>query len=354
MHIYNLDTYQVVVSETYDIGKLYLELTSRCNFECEMCFRHNFTDSFGDMNDQVVDRVKQGIEDMPKLESVVFGGMGESLLHPRTSELISFVKAKGISVTVSTNGHFLSQFIDCFVENKVNRVVVSFEPGEVGHPPEEQLWDAIAALAKRRDEKGLYIPMISLELVVTKANVQEIDSLRMKIIDSGIGEVLINNLLPINEKMSRLTLYPDNEPDIIKKFRTNLSGKFIAFAPNFEIKTERNCSFVDSKAAVVRWDGEVAPCYRFMHAGCEIVLDKEKEIIPVSFGNVLNKSLKDIWNEREYVWFRYCVQNSRYPSCIDCDLRDGCQYTEDTASDCWGTENTCADCLWERGIIVCP
>ncbi|MCP4197176.1 MAG: tungsten cofactor oxidoreductase radical SAM maturase [Proteobacteria bacterium] len=354
MHTFDFETYQVVVKENVSINKIYLELTGACNFECKMCFRHSFSEPLGDMSDALVDKIKRSITQLPNLRKIVFGGIGEPLMHPRLPELISFVKKRGIHVTVSTNGYLLGDFIDCFVDNKVDRIVVSYEYGDIGHPKEDVLWDKIRALAKKRDQIESYWPFICLELVVHKANIGELTTLTPLIEDASIHEVVISNLMPIDEALSELTLYPGKEPKKIAEFRNSLPANILTSTANFELKTERNCNFVDNNAIVIRWDGEVAPCYRFLHSATEVVEGKKKEIVAFSFGNILTTSLKKIWNKRESAWFKYCVANSLYPSCIDCALHDGCQYTENTLSDCWGSDNSCGDCLWERNIIFCP
>jgi tungsten cofactor oxidoreducase radical SAM maturase len=354
MHTFDFENYQVTVKENLNINKIYLELSSACNFECKMCFRHSFSEPLGDMSDALVDKIKRTMAQLPNLEKVVFGGIGEPLMHPRLPELISFVKKRGIHVTVSTNGYLLGDFIDCFVDNKVDRLVISYESGDIGHPKEDILWERMRDLAKKRDQIESYWPFICLELVVHKANVDELTALTPLIKNASIHEVVISNLMPIDEALSELTLYPGEEPKKIAEFRNSLPANILTSTANFELKTERNCNFVDNNAIVIRWDGEVAPCYRFLHSATEVVEGKKKEIVAVSFGNLRTTSLKKIWNKRESAWFKYCVANSLYPSCIDCTLHDGCQYIENTLSDCWGSDNSCGDCLWERNIIVCP
>jgi MoaA/NifB/PqqE/SkfB family radical SAM enzyme len=96
------------------------------------------------------------------------------------------------------------------------------------------------------------------------------------------------------------------------------------------------------------------PCYRFLHDGQEIVQGKEMELHARSFGSLLEDSLEDIWNGRDYIWFRYTVENALYPSCVDCTLREGCEYLRDSDGNCWGSSPSCGNCLWSRKIIMCP
>ena len=196
-------------------------------------------------------------------------------------------------------------------------------------------------------------------MVVTSENIHDLPRITSLLRGSGVGEVILSNLLPATEEHKKLVLYPFPEPDEVTAFKNDLFQHILRDrisynTPHFEIYTERSSNFIENKAVVIRWDGEVAPCYRFLHSRNEIVLDKIKTVKASSFGNLQEKSLLDIWNEQKYTWFRFTVHNSLYPSCIGCPFRDGCNFIESTEADCWGNENSCADCLWSRGIVKCP
>jgi MoaA/NifB/PqqE/SkfB family radical SAM enzyme len=75
------------------------------------------------------------------------------------------------------------------------------------------------------------------------------------------------------------------------------------------------------------------------------VFKREKTVMKHSFGNLNENSIMDIWNSNEYSKFRDIVHNNQYPSCIDCDLVDGCDLVKDTITDCYTAAPSCADCL---------
>lgn len=359
MHVYDLQDTQIILRKTDNIQKLYLEVSSQCNFACEMCFRHSFSTPFGSMSEELLNKVRDEIETLPGLKEIVLGGLGEPLLHPQINELISFIKSKGISVTITTNGALLESFIDFFIEQEVDKIVLSFETGDIGHANENYLFNTIENIKQKKDRLKKNHPVISISMVVTRENIHDLAHIAKRIRNSDTREVLLSNLLPANEEHRELVLYPMPEPDEIKTFKTDLFrnillDKVSCNSPAFEIKTERSCDFIENRSLVVRWDGEVSPCYRLLYSRNEIILNNTKEIKACSFGNIREQSLLDIWNGREYTWFRFTVHNSRYPSCIDCPLRDGCEFVESTKADCWGNENSCADCLWARRFVKCP
>ncbi|XMB67126.1 SPASM domain-containing protein [Mycoplasmatota bacterium zrk1] len=73
-----------------------------------------------------------------------------------------------------------------------------------------------------------------------------------------------------------------------------------------------------------------------------------------SFGNISKDTLKNVYNSNEYQNFRTSVELNKFPSCVDCDLQDGCSFIDTTECDCLSYEQpTCGDCLWNRNIIRC-
>jgi len=359
MHTYNLQDTQIIIRKTNNIRKVYVELSSECNFNCEMCFRQSFSTDAGTMSQALLNRVQTEIETLPKLREVVLGGLGEPLLHPNIKELISFLKQRDIRVTITTNGALMEPLVDFFIKEEVDKVVISFETGDIGHSNEKEVFNTTRRITREKERLHRTRPSIVMFMVVTRENIRDLSRIQGVLRKSGVKDIILSNLLPATEEHQKLVLYPFPETDEVKAFKAGfllniLLDRMLCHTPHFEANTERSCDFIENHALVIRWDGEVAPCYRFLHSRNEIVLDKIKVISPCLFGNIREKSLLDIWNERRYTWFRFTVHNSRYPSCIDCPFRDGCNFIESTEADCWGNENSCADCLWTRGIVRCP
>ncbi len=359
MHIYNLQDAQIILRNTDNIRKVYVELSSECNFDCEMCFRHSFATPIGSMSEKLLKKIQTEIATLPQLEEVVLGGIGEPLLHPRLKDFILSLKQSGLSITITTNGVLLEPFIEFFLEQEINNIVISFETGDIGHSNENYVFDMIKKIAQKKEQLRKEIPSISIFMVVTRENIRALAQISRSLQGSGVSDVILTNLLPANRGQENLVLYPMLELEEVtafknELFRNILLDKIRCKAPLFEVNTERACDFIDKYALVIRWDGEIAPCYRLLHTRNEIVLNNIKDVKACSFGNVLKESLLDIWNTRKYAWFRYIVHTSRYPSCLDCPLRDGCEFIESTTADCWGNENSCADCLWARRIVKCP
>lgn len=176
--------------------------------------------------------------------------------------------------------------------------------------------------------------------------------------NSGATTILISNLLPYTYELVRQVLYfngSDVASDVIlEASKRAIASKIRLLTPYFELKTQRSCNFIEKGSCVVTWDGDVCPCYNFMHTYPCIINGRKKMIHKVSFGKLNNQSLKDIWLSSKYVRFRITVKNFSFPSCTDCEFQEFCWFVEENLMDCWGNSPSCADCLWARKIIQCP
>ncbi len=353
--IFNIKGNQIILNDDDNIKRVYIELTNACNFSCKMCFKNTFVEPEGYMSKDTIENLKNSLKELPNLKEVVLGGIGESLLHKDLKEIVSFLKDElGVYVILATNGFLLDRFIDFLLEKQVDNIVVSADDTSIGHLHNNIVYKTIKKMVDKRRKLLLDKPVVSVEIVVDKESIGNLAEVVTTFMGAGIRDVIISNLLPIDETYLDRTLYPSDDKNILNELIEVGQGNISMTLPYFNIKTERKCNFVDKKALVVRWDGKVAPCYRFLHTAQEFVLGRKKQIYAHTFGDVNKESLYEIWNKRDYKWFRFTVDNSMYPSCLDCNFNEMCNFVKDTEVDCWGGSPSCADCLWSRNIVICP
>ncbi len=353
--VFNIKNNQIILNDDYQIKRVYIELTNACNFKCKMCFKNTFVEPEGYMNYETIENLKAQLKQISSLKEVVVGGIGESLLHPDLKDVLIFLKKDlDVYVILQTNGFLLSKYTKFMLDLLIDNIIVSIDNTDVGHPSDSLIYKTIKEMNGTRLKEKKDKPVFSIEIVIDKYSLNGLDKTIKEYIEAGVKDVIISNILPIDRSMVDRTLYPSSEKDILKDVIKVTQGVVSSTLPYFEIKTERKCNFVDRKALIVRWDGEVAPCYRFLHTAKEYVLGREKTIYAHTFGNINSENILDIWNKREYKWFRFIVENAIYPSCIDCNFNESCDFVKDTSVDCWGNEPSCADCLWSRNIVICP
>ena len=362
MHTFHFDDAIINIPRRRDMRYLYVEITNRCNLKCEMCFKQYWEDEEGDMPYSLFIKLMDDASEFDDLRLVYFGGIGEPTVHPRFMDMAREVKKRGHALGFSTNGFLLTdKMMEQLVEMPVDLIYLSLDslpvqPTEIGHIVPGVTLKRIKKLVERKRRRKSELPHIGVEVVLTKENYRDMGNIARVLGEYGIDALLFSNLIPVNERHAKLILYDgsvDIEPYLDELRRRAYSG-FYLHIPEFRLRTERHCDFVEKKVAVVRWDGEVSPCYRFLHTYPEFVFGRKKMVYAHSFGNIKEKSLGEIWSSEDYAWFRFIVKNAIYPSCTDCPLVEACSYVEDTRRDCWGNEPSCGDCLWARRITLCP
>lgn len=343
------------------IEKVYLELTNRCNLNCAMCYRHAWDYETADMSTEALDQCLQEIRDMSSIKEVVLGGIGEPTYGAEAQRVMKALKGK--YVTLTTNGTIMHPSMLETIVECVDHLVVSIDGAhEVFYSIRqfslEVILDNIRALNQLKKERGSKTPTISIQMVISKTNQDQM----VQVIDIAVAlqasQVIFSNILPTTMEDHALVLYKHHENIEVQKLFQGIrnyafgKGMEIKF-PAYELKTERRCRFVEDHTLVITASGDIAPCYRFSHDGSEVVFGRKKEISAHTFGNIRERSLIAIWESPAYEAFRSTVYNNHYPSCIDCDLVDGCDMVRSTNSDCYGVAPSCADCLWSRKMVYC-
>ncbi len=359
----NFDDYRVVIPRKRDLKRLYVEITNRCNLNCRMCFRNFWNCDLGEMSLEQFRVIIDELSEFPELETIYLGGIGEPTVHPDFLQIIRLVKESGYRLEFGTNGTLLSTLEKELVGYGVDRVVVSIDAPQpdiymnIRGTEFSNVVENVMALQKAKVARGKSLPEVALEAVVMKSNIHVLHKLLPLAYKLGINQLLFTNLMPFDTSLSSEIVYNGSVDctELVDGLSTDI-GKYkvrLDF-PRFDLQTERICRFMETKSAVIRWDGEVAPCYRFLHSYTEYIFGRVKKVLAHSFGNVFERGLQNIWTDADYITFRYMIKNSLYPSCTDCSLRDVCDFAKDTDYDCWGTHPSCGDCLWARGLIQCP
>lgn len=350
-----------------DVRKVYLEPSTRCNLHCRTCVRNVWEDPLEDMSAATFDRVVDGLQGLPDLQEVVFGGYGEPFAHPRILDFLAAVKGLGVKIAISTNGLLLDEArARALVELGVDGITVSLD----GVDPEiyadvrrggnlRAVMQNVEALNQIKAERGATLPRLGIEFVALKQNEAQIPDLPDAAQRLGANRVLVTHVLPHTPEMADEALYGRDERSPLPAIRgwAVKSSDWLLWGivdlPRMNWGAERRCRFVGSNALVVGWDGGVSPCYALAHSYPYTIFGRRKEVSRYTFGDVNEQQLAAIWMSDDYVRFRAEVRRFNFPSCVDCDLRDTCDIAESNDG-CWGWCPSCADCLWAQDIVRCP
>lgn len=134
---------------------------------------------------------------------------------------------------------------------------------------------------------------------------------------------------------------------------TNIELILPTILPDF---LERQCPYHHANAAVIRSDGSVVPCFKYLWDHKSYLNDHERINSSYSFGNILQDSFQHIWHSDKYQKFRSKMDkmNKSIPYCGDCGLSsNNCFYAIEDTSDCWGNEPFCSECPYSLNLTKC-
>ncbi|MEA1959279.1 MAG: radical SAM protein [Chloroflexota bacterium] len=370
------------------LAKLYIEPTNQCNLNCTTCIRNTWEEPLGMMSGAVFERIVDGLKDFSPPPSITFGGFGEPLFHPQIVDMVRRAKGLGSRVELITNGTLLTREMSSkLVRAGIDLLWVSLD-GATQESYEDvrlgaELPQVIENIAGFRDaiqrEGGVLmspigpLTLFSTELgivfVAMKRNIADLPA----VLDIGrrfdAKRFMVTNVLPYTREMSGQMLYHfmrqpgGNLPRLsLPKIESGgIPSEMIADAvrrmditwAGFDPEAARDrCPFIEGGVGAMAWDGNLSPCLPLMHTHTSYLIDYERHSRRYVVGNIMEKSLRDLWLDREHIAFRRRVQSFDFSPCTYCG---GCELSVDNEEDCAGnTFPTCGGCLWAQGLIQCP
>jgi len=288
-----------------DIKKLYIEVTTKCNFACVTCIRSSWEEEYAHMEWETFERIMESINELPELEGVFFGGFGEPMMHPRLFDMIKQVKERGLKAEMITNGSYLTEaVINQIIDLNLDGIFVSFDSPKAEEFNEirpgadfNNVYDNVVNLQRIKENRKTKKPDLGIEFVAMKKNFSRLPELTRLAWDLNASQVIISNLLPYHESMKDEIVYDMDDTgcmfgldSLLFAVRARLSA--------MKLRTERYCKFIKDKSMSINFRGDVSPCYALMHSYKCYVYGREKQMNPCYLGNVNIKTLKEIWLER--------------------------------------------------------
>ena len=372
------------------LARIYIEVTNRCNLECVTCIRHSWDEPLGEMSPKTFERIVESLRSLPAPPEVFFGGLGEPLAHPDIVDMVRQVKSAGSTAELVTNGTLLNRTISKeLIEAGLDKLWISLD----GATPESYadvrlgaaLPEVLNNLADFRQARWskyhpvhldlLLKPQIGIVFVAMKRNIADLPAVFSLANRLGSLFFLVTNVVPYTREMQDEILYAHAINDAVytsapllrtlnfPKMDINASTReaiyqvmrgdhSLSIAGGSLGESNNRCPFVEKGALAIRWDGEVSPCLALLHDHRMYFHRYERSIKHHALGNVLERSIKDIWHLPDYFAFRNRLREFNFSPCIQCG---GCEYFESNQEDCIGSPTpACGGCLWAQGIIQCP
>lgn len=282
-----------------------IEITNFCNLKCPECSSGSdkMTRARGFMSEELFDKFIS--EAGPYLYNINLYFQGEPMLHP---QFFSFVEKCGITrVTVSTNGHFLTEENSHkLVKSGISKLIVSLDGMDsetysryrVGGDMEKVL----AGIKNVSDELSKSKSSLKLEIqfLVNRYNESQIPLVK-QFANEVKASLKLKSMQVINAKEIERWM-PEEEK--FKRYKRNKNGIF-----TLKNSFNNNCLRLWMNP-VITWDGKVVPC----------CFDKDAEHI---MGDLNEISFKEIWHGGKFKAFRGSVLKGRRTIEICCNCTSG-------------------------------
>ncbi|QGY40498.1 radical SAM/SPASM family putative metalloenzyme maturase [Pseudodesulfovibrio cashew] len=423
-------------------SKLYVETTTLCNLNCEMCVKYADGACIREQS-MSMDVFRALAPAFPHLDGLILNGIGEPLLAPHLLEMISLARQTmrpDALISFQSNGMLLTPALaEDLVRAGLDKICLSVDMvGREGvfHGGED-ISDTVHAFEYLQDAaRKVGRPLsIGVEFVLMRDNAEALPRSLEWAADQGADFGLVTHMLPYAEDMADQELFNPNTDRSMLEFERwrqeaedlgmNLSAYFgtswkfrktnedlrlmrfvnerrmeafsrdipihivsleewstpdklaeqqwleallaearsVAEARGMDVALppvaathERKCDFMEQGVVHITPTGDARPCYFLWHE-YSCFMDKGlKKVSPVTFGNVTEDSILDIWNSEDYVAFRTEALRYDFPYCSNCSVVPCSDVTGAMGvfqQDCYGLNIPCGHCHWCMGGLRC-
>lgn len=334
-----------------------LQLLEQCNLKCKMCYEWGKNGAYGRENTARLEMpvLKRLVEDCCEYKPYydLFGG--EPLLYKDLDELLELLNYYECPVDIPTNGVLLKEKVESLLRNPPNRIWVSLDgPKDIndvqrGPGVYDAALEGIQVLLEKRAYLKSDKPYVGVSYIVTPYNYLYVESFFAELLEKQMldqvsielqlhssveqcieYEKLLQNVFGVNKfYSSRGMLW--NRKDFegmnfaelatqIRKVRELCIKKNIFLiiypqtidADNYRhyFRGEYNSMLNVKKRCMMPWtyveitaQGDVAPCHTYYD---------------LSFGNIKDDKLLDIWNSEAYNRYREYMKKNMLPICTSC------------------------------------
>jgi len=278
---------------------LRIEPASSCNFKCVHCPTGlNLNESLGIMSEETFNQIFEQIKHH-RFDTIVLYHGGEPMLNKRFFDMAKKLKPITNKLRTTTNGSLLDdKVIEKFLELEFDEIDISLD----GSSPEEndliriggdynKITKKVIKLIKLKNKRNLKVPKMTI------ANAQ-IPSDANTDAKASVPKHLIDTFKEVLNDVKFSPFYTIQWPgmpeklDIIEKPKGNF------------------CDHVVNTISI-RWNGDVVPC-------CYDLVNM------MVMGNVLDKKIDAIWNNKKYLKLRKDIDEFNPPDlCKNCFVLQG-------------------------------
>lgn len=282
----------------YFPSRLWIEPTNNCNLTCPVCLNQQLpVEQKGYMEMATYHRIID--EAAGQARDIYLHHRGESLLHPRLGEMITYAKSRGLAVRLHTNATLLDETrAEIILDSGLDFISFSFD----GY--DRQTYEAIKAGAKYDQVLANITNFLKMKKRLGRTN--PFTNLTVIEFNSDRADTRARE----KNKKEFLAQFRELAPDSIRTRRPHNWGG--ALEPPGQVKARSGgfmpCTFLWYSLAIF-WDGTVLPCPQDFFGR-------------LALGNVNQTTLAEIWNgplEKKLRGSMSGKKTDLLDPCRDCD-----------------------------------
>lgn len=295
-----------------------IEITNRCGSPCKMCIKSEYRDY--EPCDMSLKDFYRLLPFLPLTEHVVLEGWGESLLHPDLLEFIRLSKKAGAKVGFVTSGlgltekkaeELLKEGIDFLGFSFAGATPLIHESIRPSSPFEELLsllGYVVRLMGKYRNTK------VHINYLLLRSNIEELIDIieiaaKFRVEKINLLNIIqISNLSQYEERV--FTYEPPNPYEFLFEEAKKIAREkgISLLSPFFVAREVALCAEDPLRNLYISADGFLSPCV-FLYPPCpspfrRIFKGNEVNIEKLSFGNIFEEDLLEIWEKESYKSFR--------------------------------------------------
>lgn len=290
-----------------------IEPTNFCNLKCRMCIQS--TDSISKKGFLSFKDFKTIVDKLPFTVGMMLQGFGEPFLNKELIKMIRYASRKGFIVETTSNGLLINEKLSKeLVRSGLDIITFSldgasketYEYIRVGSDFDKVV-NNIKRLVEIRNEVGSNLK-IHINSIVMKYNFYELPNLIKLTSELNVDRLFLGFMLTHSdfpEHFNKEQKILENNPNLKKYLKKSLEE-----AKSKNLKVDINTHLQDLKCdfpwlkIYINYDGTVTPC-------CTI--------INKVMGNIIEDDIDKIWNNKEYIKFRYKLLSGDPPKeCLGC------------------------------------
>jgi len=238
---------------------------------------------------------------------------GEPFIHGQIHEMVSYVKEKGIKVSIGSNGHYFKDedSVRKLVLSGVDEIYVSLDGIDqeiysryrVGGDFKKVV-DGLRLLMEMKNRLESRLPVVELQFLVMRHNESQIADIRRLAQDIGVDRLILK---PVSFNVSEW-----DRQDIHERFKESMPEdesfrlyRTVDGRLEWKRPIENKCDYL-WRGMVILWDGTIVPC----------CIDPRADL---KMGKVTD-GIRNTWNSPKYINLRRQIleDKKRVALCSHC------------------------------------